>query len=39
MSLIRFDKVTFGYADVFFKQVTLNIGTRDRIGIVIQKNG
>lgn len=34
MSLIRFDKVTFGYADIFFKQVTLNIGTRDRIGIV-----
>ena len=34
MSKIRFDKVTFGYADTLFKNVVLTIGAQDRIGVV-----
>src|SRR3990167_8988063 len=34
MSKIRFEKVAFGYIDILFSNVTLNIGDQDRIGIV-----
>ena len=34
MPQIRFDKVTFGYSDILFQDVTLSIGDGDRIGIV-----
>ena len=34
MAHIRFEKVSFGYADTLFKNITLSINEQDRIGIV-----
>lgn len=34
MTQIRLENITFGYAENLFDSVTLNIGDRDRIGIV-----
>src|SRR5690349_3182193 len=34
MPHIRFEKVAFGYTETLFKNVSLTIGDRDRIGIV-----